>query len=119
MLQPLRRPLARVLVRQREKHNLRPGIADQLPVERKNLRLLLAFAQRKLRMHLLQRNAPARRVVGNPAQKQRLRLRQPRVRQQQTRQFPARISAHSGYSRAHRRRRLLAARLRWRFEFRA
>ena len=44
-----------------------------------------------------------RRLVSNAPKKQRLRLGQPRVRQQQARQLPARISAHAGHSCAHRR----------------
>jgi DNA-binding transcriptional regulator LsrR (DeoR family) len=62
-------------MRQRKKHNLGARFADQLPVECANLRLPLALTERELRMNLLQRNPPARRIVRHAPQKQRLGLR--------------------------------------------
>ena len=117
MFQPLGGPLARGLVRQREKHNLRARITNQLPTKGTNRRLQLALAQRQLRVQLLQRNAVSRSVVGHAPQKERFGPCQPRMRQQQPRQLSARISSNPGHSRAHRRLRLLAARLRRHFEF--
>jgi hypothetical protein len=68
---------------------------------------MLSTTERELRLHLLQWHPPTCGIVCNPPQEERLGLGEAWMREQKTCQFPARISADSGHSRANGRERLL------------
>jgi hypothetical protein len=99
-------------VRQGEKHNLRTRIADQAPVEGTHLGLVKPLTQGELRLQLLKRNTARRRIVSNTSEEDRFGFGKARMRKQQSRQFPACISADPGYRCAYSRRWLSAGRVR-------
>ena len=103
MLQRFGHPLSRLLVRRRQKQNLHTAILQPLPRERLHLQRMAAVVVCKLRMNFIERNSAARRIllVHAPRKHRRLAL-QPRMMQQQPRQFRAGISRHTHHRSLHR-----------------
>ena len=99
--EPLGRPLAGVLVGQREEDDFGAGVADELPVEGEDFGARLGGAEGELRVELLERDAAGGGVVGDTAEEERLGFGEARVVEQQAGEFAAGVAAYSGDGGAH------------------